>query len=128
MTGVVGSRPRRRNPEADLQRDVVRLLRMSLPPGAILHHSPNEQRAAGPEAQAILVGMGVHPGWADLVVLYAGRVVFLELKAKAAVSPAQAEFRDAVRAQGHTWALARSCKDAVEALVVAGVPVRVRGL
>ena len=49
--------------------------------------------------QSILVGMGVHSGFADLIVLCAGRVLFLELKSlKGRLSPAQEAFRDAVLA------------------------------
>jgi hypothetical protein len=67
--------------------------------------------------QAILVGMGVHPGFADLTVLCQGRVLFLELKSlKGRLNPAQEEFRDAVLAQGFGWALVRSLDDALGAL------------
>src|SRR6056297_3037356 len=111
----------RRTPEADLQRAVVTALRFALPPSAILHHCANEVTEAGPRGskrQAILVGMGVYPGFADLMVLCDGRVLFLELKApKGRLSPAQVGFRDAVLAQGHAWALVRSLDDALGALV-----------
>ena len=85
-----------------------------------MHHCANEVTEAGPRGakrQAILVGMGVHPGFADLVVLCDGRVLFLELKSlKGRLSPAQKEFRDAVLAQGFGWALVRSLDDALGAL------------
>jgi hypothetical protein len=72
-------------PEADLQRSVV-------------HHSANEVSGGGPTArrrQGILEGMGVHAGFADLIVLSEGRVLFLELKSKhGALRVGQAEFRD----------------------------------
>ncbi len=75
---------RRGTPEADLQRAVVQALRIALPRSAIIHHCANEVTEAGPRGakrQAILVGMGVHAGFADLMVLSDGRVLFLELKA-----------------------------------------------
>ena len=59
---------RRGTPEADLQRAVVQALRITLPRGAIIHHCANEVTEAGPRGakrQAILVGMGVHAGFAD---------------------------------------------------------------
>jgi hypothetical protein len=74
---------RRGTPEADLQRAVVAALRVALPRAAIVHHCANEVTEPGPRGakrQAILVGMGVHPGFADLMVLAEGRVLFLELK------------------------------------------------
>ena len=111
---------RRGTPEADLQRAVVVALRFALPKGAIVHHCANEVTEAGPRGarrQAILVGMGVHPGFADLIVLCDGRVLFLELKSlKGRLSPAQEGFRDAVLALGFGWALVRSLDDALGAL------------
>jgi hypothetical protein len=120
---------RRKTPEADLQRAVVTALRFALPPSAIIQHSANEVTEAGPRGgkrQAILVGMGVHPGFADLMVLCDGRVLFLELKAsKGRLSTTQAAFRDAVLAQGFGWALVRSLDDALGALADHGVTTRV---
>ena len=102
---------RRGTPEADLQRAVVQALRVALPRTAIIHHCANEVTEAGPRGakrQAILVGMGVHAGFADLMVLCDGRVLFLELKApKGQLRPTQEAFRDAVLAQGFGWALVR---------------------
>ena len=92
---------RRGTPEADLQRAVVQALRFALPRTAILHHCVNEVTEAGPRGakrQAILVGMGVHAGFADLLILCEGRVLFLELKApKGRLRPNQEAFRDAVK-------------------------------
>tara|TARA_R110002073_G_scaffold11117_21_gene51436 strand:+ start:2059 stop:2481 length:423 start_codon:yes stop_codon:yes gene_type:complete len=120
---------RRGTPEADLQRAVVQALRVALPRTAIIHHCANEVTEPGPRGarrQAILVGMGVNPGVADLMVLCEGRVLFLELKStKGRLSPAQAGFRDAVMAQGHGWALVRSLEDALGALAEHGFTTRV---
>jgi hypothetical protein len=120
---------RRGTPESDLQRAVVGALRLALPRTAILHHSANEVTEAGPRGakrQAILVGMGVHPGFADLMVLSEGRLLFLELKApKGRLRPEQEAFRDAVIAQGHGWALVRSLDDALGALAEHGFTSRI---
>ena len=111
---------RRGTPEADLQRSVVTALKFALPKTAIIHHCANEVTEPGPRGakrQAILVGMGVHPGFADLMVLCGSRVLFLELKSlKGRLSPNQEAFRDAVLAQGFGWALVRSVDDALGAL------------
>lgn len=121
---------RRGTPEADLQRTVVTALRFALPKDAIIHHCPNEITEAGPRGakrQAILVGMGVHPGFADLTVLCAGRVLFLEMKSlKGRLSPAQEAFRDSVISQGFGWALVRSLEDALGALADHGFTSRVQ--
>lgn len=120
---------RRGTPEADLQRAVVVALRFALPKGAIVHHCANEVTETGPRGarrQAILVGMGVFPGFADLIVLCDGRVLFLELKsAKGRLSPAQEGFRNAVLALGFDWALVRNLDDALGALADHGFTTRV---
>lgn len=120
---------RRGTPEADLQRAVVHALRFALPRNAIIHHSANEVTEPGPRGarrQAILTGMGVHPGFADLMVISGGRVLFLELKApKGRLRPSQEAFRDAVQAQGFAWALLRSLDDALGALADHGFTTRI---
>lgn len=116
-------------PEADLQRNIVRFLRLVLPPGAVLHHSPHEVRGSTPEQrrrQAINAGMGVHAGWADLAVLLPGHVVFLEVKAGGGrQSEAQRRFQLDVEAQGHVYAVVRSIEEALAVLVnIPGAPLR----
>ena len=119
---------RRGTPEADLQRSVVTALKFALPKTAIIHHCANEVTEPGPRGakrQAILVGMGVHPGFADLIVLCEGRVLFLELKSlKGRLSPEQEAFRDTALAQGFGWALVRSVDDALGALADNGFTSR----
>lgn len=115
--------------EADLQRAIVAALRVALP-GAVIHHSPNEHRAGGPSArrvQGIRAGMGLCPGWPDIVVLAEGRVIFLECKVPGGrLSPAQMRFRDRVLAEGHVWAVVRSIDEALDVLDGAGLATRVR--
>jgi len=121
---------RRGTPEADLQRAVVQALRFALPKTAIIQHCANEVTEPGPRGakrQAILVGMGVHAGFADLMVICDRRVLFLELKApKGRLRPAQEAFRDAVLSQGFGWALVRSVDDALGALADNGFTSRVQ--
>jgi len=121
---------RRGTPEADLQRAVVTALRFALPKEAIIHHCANEVTEAGPRGakrQAILAGMGVHAGFADLMVLCPGRVLFLELKSlKGRLSPTQEGFRDSMLAQGFGWALVRNLDDALGALADHDFTTRVR--
>ena len=116
-------------PEADLQRAVVIALRFALPKPAILHHCANEVTEPGPRGakrQAVLVGMGGQPGFADLIVLCDGGVLFMELKSlKGRLSPAQEAFRDVVLAQGFGWALVRSLDDALGALADHGFTTRI---
>jgi len=121
---------RRRTPEADAQRAIVQALRVVLPRSSIVHHAANEVTGGdrpGKLRQAILVGMGIHPGFADLIVLSGGKVLFLEVKSPTGrLSPAQVAFREAVLAQGFGWALVRSVEDALGALADHGFTSRVR--
>ena len=99
---------RRSTPEADTQRAIVQALRFALPRDAIVHHCANEVTEAGPRGarrQAILVGMGVHAGFADLIVISSGRVLFLEVKSQTGrLRKSQEVFRDTVVTQGFGWA------------------------
>lgn len=126
-----GRRRSRGTPEADLQRQIVLALRLALPPGAIVHHSAHEVRSGGPAGrrrQAIAVGMGVHAGFPDLVVIAQRRVVFLEVKApRGRLDPAQEAFREAVRAQGFGYAVVRSIDEALAALATHGFRTRISG-
>ena len=121
---------RRSTPEADAQRAIVQALRFALPRDAIVHHCANEVTEAGPRGarrQSILVGMGVHAGFADLIVISSGRVLFLEVKSKTGrLRKSHEVFRDAVCAQGFGWALVRSVDDALGALADHGFTSRVR--
>ncbi len=121
---------KQRHPEADAQRAIVHALRVVLPCGSIVHHSANEVTSGSRSAksrQAILQGMGVHRGFSDLIVLSGGRVLFLEVKSQTGrLSPAQADFRDAVRDQGFAWAQVRSVDDALGALAEYGFTARVK--
>ena len=130
-TSKAPAKTKRETPEADIQRAICSALRFVLPSGSIVHHSANEVTQAGPagaKRQAILAGMGVTPGFAYLIVLSRGKVLFLEVKsATGSLSDAQTAFRDTVQAQGFAWALVRSIEDALGALSEAGMVTRVRG-
>ena len=121
---------RRSTPEAEAQRAIVQALRFALPRDAIVHHCANEVTEAGSRGQirqSILVGMGVHAGFADLIVISGSRVLFLEVKSQTGrLRKAQEVFRDTVCAQGFGWALVRSVDDALAALADNGFTSRVR--
>ena len=121
---------RRSTPEADAQRAIVQALRFALPRDAIVHHCANEVTEAGSRGQirqSILVGMGVHAGFADLIVISGGQVLFLEVKSETGrLRKSQEVFRDTVGAQGFGWALVRSVDDALAALADNGFTSRVR--
>ena len=119
----------RSTPEADAQRAIVQALRFALPRDAVVHHCANEVTEPGPRGakrQAILVGMGVHAGFADLIVISDGRVLFLEVKSQTGrLRKSQEVFRDTVVTQGFGWALVRSVDDALGALADHGFTTRI---
>ena len=91
---------KRKNPEADIQRSIVKALRRALP-HALVHASINEQRKGNRRDQGIATGMGAHPGFADLLVMCERRMLFIEVKsATGRLSEAQDAFRDWVLAEG----------------------------
>lgn len=78
----------RQHEEDDLQRTVVRFLRVSLPPDACVFHVPNGGLRSKKEAGR-MQGLGVLAGVPDLLILWRGRALFVELKAKRGVLSAQ---------------------------------------
>ncbi len=115
MTGHV-RRPRRRQPEAAIQRAIVDLLRPLERMGRLsfLHVPNGGARGPGKEA-AIMVGLGVRKGVPDvIIVLPAGRIVWLEVKALGGrLSEDQVAWRDRLRAMGHEWHLVDSVDAAI---------------
>lgn len=120
----------RGHPEADAQKAIVATLRAVLPIGAIVHHSANEVSGGGAKArlqQAIRQGMGVHPGFSDLIVISQGRIAFLEVKsAVGRASDNQRAFGAAVQAQGFPWGIVRTPVDAVAFLEGSGFKTRMK--
>jgi len=91
---------RHRRPEDQIQRAIVQHLRFRGARGAVWWHTPNGGARQKTEA-AILKGLGVLAGVADLCILHAGRFYALELKTPGRRSTeAQIAFRDAVNAAG----------------------------
>jgi hypothetical protein len=90
----------RRQIESQIHRSVVQHLKLRGAHGAIWWHTPNGGARRKTEA-AILRGLGVRAGVADLCILRDGRFYALELKAPGGRSTeAQIAFRDSVDAAG----------------------------
>ena len=120
----------RREVEAGIQRAIVQALCLALPPGSIVHHSPNEQRGHDRRArvrQAILKGMGVEAGFADLIVLSDRLALMLEVKsARGQQSDDQKKMEARARVHAHGYAVVRSVEDALAACLAVGMRVRMR--
>lgn len=123
-------RSRRANPEADIQRQIVKDLYLVLKPPFILHHSANESGKASRSAQGILKGMGVWAGFSDLLLIGpAQRVLFLEAKtASGRQTDAQRAFQADVEAFGWPYEIVRSSDDAIAAVQRHGFATRIKAL
>ncbi len=75
-----GGNKRRKRPEEMFQRAVARYLDLALPEDAVWFHPPNGG-ARSKAAAGIFKAMGVKAGVPDLIVIYQGQVVAIELKA-----------------------------------------------
>lgn len=107
--------------EQMVQRAVCGHLYARAQPGLVWFHVPNGGYRKPIEA-AILKGLGVRPGVADLIFLYCGCFYALELKAtKGRLTDAQGQFmREVLVAQGFV-ACATGVDEAVEQLVEWGL-------
>lgn len=124
----------RGHPERDVQRSVIRFLRLALPPGSIVAAINTERRGMGrtPEQRArfgaALKASGLVTGFPDAVaILPGGRTLWWEFKApRGRLSNEQREMHERMRALGHTVVVCRSIETAEAALRAAGVEVRAR--
>lgn len=109
-----------KHPEMDIHRAVLRLLALTLPRGAICHHSPNEIDMAGPAAARQVAkarSLGTVGGWPDLQVLHGGRLYALEIKSPAGrQSPAQIDVQRRIEAAGGLYAVVRSVDECAAVL------------
>ena len=120
-------------PEEQIQRAIVRALRIALPHGWIVHHSRNGGMSKGENGRA--KAMGAVAGFPDLMVM--GCLIdtdpsaalpfvgFLEVKTKTGrKSPDQREMHEKLSACGFPIAIVRSVDDAIEAARGWGLPIR----
>lgn len=112
--------------EDRLQTDSKRYLDVALPADAIAWHTPN----GGHRSKAVagkMKAFGVLSGVPDWIILWQGRVLFLELKTKrGSLTPSQRVFRDAVKGQGFQHHVCRSLLEIELALGVFGIETKAR--
>ena len=76
------------------------------------------------QAGAARKARGVKPGIPDMVVVWRGITLWVELKSGSSLSEHQKHTRDALRENGHLWALARNGDELEAALRDAGISLR----
>lgn len=103
--------------ETDLHIACVQLLRLALPSKAVLHHTHNEGKRTRRDA-GLAKAMGQRAGFADLMILHAGRAYFIELKtATGRQSPSQQQFEfDILQAGFPHYAIVRSVDELIGVL------------
>ena len=118
---------KRAQPEAALQKAVVKHLGWALRQGWRIHHSPNGGKRNASEA-ARFKAMGTSAGFPDLIVTGGDRMlVAIELKAAGgSLTDKQDFWLDHFDACGWPVAVCRSVDEVVAALEAAGVPLRAR--
>ena len=108
--------PRRRQPEAQLQRAVLEHLRWRGVPGLFTFHYPAGGWRSPVEA-AIFKSLGVVAGVPDLLIIHRGQIYGLELKtAHGHLTAAQTETQQYMRAAGAIVATAVEIDAALERL------------
>ncbi len=117
-------KPRRKQPEQIFQRQVADFLALALPtPGAWFTTIP--AGGGGKVRGAILKGMGYKPGTPDMLVIYHGRAIWLELKTgRRLASKVQMQCSYDLAAAGCDWTLCHELEDVERALMGFGVPLR----
>ncbi|RAN36351.1 VRR-NUC domain-containing protein [Hyphomonas sp. GM-8P] len=114
-----------KQPESALQKAVVEYLRLALTPHeAVFWHTPNGGYRA-PRTAARLKAEGVVPGVADIIIIWAGRCIAIELKAKGgSQSAAQKAWADQFTTAGGAYAVCRSVEAVERFLDAAGINLR----
>ena len=113
--------------EHDLQAAVAEFLALSLPPHeAVFCSIPNGGKRDKATAGK-LKAEGLKPGAPDLLILWRGRAIGLELKTgKGRLSPQQMAFSMRWTTAGGVYAVARSIEEVAALLDAAGVPLMAR--
>jgi hypothetical protein len=124
MTGH--SSKRRLHPEADLQRAVVQYLAVALPPEAWFT-AINPRPLKDARTAAFSKALGMKAGCPDLLLVYKGRALFIELKAgRGYVTGAQEFMHAQLRVAGAEVAVCRDIGEVCHALNRWGIPTRAR--
>ena len=112
-----------RRAEQSFQIEVARYLQLVLLPEVAWTAFP--AGGGGKTRGAILKAMGLKSGWPDLILIYNGKMLGLELKTPIGkLSKAQKAMHSALEAAGAAIAICRCTEDIVATLQAGEVPMR----
>lgn len=109
--------------EWQLQRACAAFLSKALPDSAYFTSIDMGRSTSAAQGQLRKL-RGVKAGVPDVLIVWAARTLWLELKVGAALSESQKITRDALTLNGHYWALCKSMEDVEAACRDAGIPLR----
>ena len=107
LSGAPENKARRARPEQALHRAAAQFLDVALPDDAVWFHPPNGGARTKAEA-GIFRALGVKAGVPDLVIVYRGRLIAIELKApRGRLTAAQRAMHKRLILAAPWWAPAR---------------------
>lgn len=116
---------KRSHPEQSIQRQVAQFLSWALPDD--VWFSSIGHGGGGAIRGAILKSTGMKAGVPDILIVYRGRPVFIELKTdKGVLSPAQKEVHIAITVAGGVVATCRSVDEVRDFLEVCGIKLQAK--
>lgn len=119
-------KPKRRNDEEKLQRDVVQFLRLAAPFDLFWFAVPNGGLRHRKVASK-LVGQGLRAGVPDICCVHAGRAILIELKTpRGALSAMQKQVHAKLHCAGAVVLVCRSVEGVQNSLMELGVPLQAR--
>jgi hypothetical protein len=90
-----------KRPEQEIHKAVVQHLRTRAVPGLVWWHTPNGARYSSPAQGRIMSALGARAGVSDFILVHAGKLFALELKAPGGrASVAQMKFLSDIDAAG----------------------------
>lgn len=129
LQAIKGSKPRRRRmarPEQAMQTGLIKSLALILTAETRVVHVPNGGYRKKVEA-AILIGMGVMPGFPDLLFISRGRAYGIELKTgDGELSDDQQEAYPVLIRAGMPIAVCRTAPEVIQQIRAWGIPTRIK--
>lgn len=125
--GLSRGRRKRISPESALQRSVIRYLSFALPKHEAIYFAVPNGGLRDVRVAQHLKAEGLTPGVADIMIIWRGRAIGIELKAeKGRLSENQKAWADQFTLAGGVYKVCRSIEEVEDFLGAAGMDLRAR--